>query len=281
MKKKLFWLIGIVALVLISMAVSTIEDAKSGIIGDVAGIVAKPFQKLFVGIDNVIDYGFGYFSDMAELKEENASLKSKVLLLEEKVAQNNEIRSENERLRALVDIKEKHSEFEMTAASVISVDPTGWYSYFIIDKGEKDGLEEDCVVLDSGGVLGKIETIGTNWAKVVTITEPGTACGAQVSRTGDVGIVEGDSLLSGNCKMTSISKDANITPGDYIVTSGSGNVYPSGLIIGRVKEIKEEDISGTAIIEPTGNIKTPKEVMVITNIMNEEYLNETAEETDN
>ena len=263
MKKKLFWLIGIVAIVLISMAVSTVEDTKSGIAGDVAGIIAKPFQKIFVGIDNVIEYGFDYFRDMAELKEENASLKSRVMLLEEKVTENNEIKSENERLRALVDLKDKRSEFEMTAASVISVDPTGWYSYFIIDKGQKDGLKEDMVVLDSGGVLGKIETIGTNWAKVVSITEPGTACGAEVSRTGDTGIIEGDSLLNGICKMTSISKDANITPGDYIVTSGSGNVYPSGLIIGRVKEIKEEDISRTAVVEPTGNIKSPKEVMII------------------
>ena len=263
MKKKLFWLIGIVAIVLISMAVSTIEDTKSGIAGDVAGIIAKPFQKIFVGIDNVIEYGFDYFRDMAELKEENASLKSRVMLLEEKVTENNEIKSENERLRALVDLKDKRSEFEMTAASVISVDPTGWYSYFIIDKGQKDGLKEDMVVLDSGGGLGKIETIGTNWAKVVSITEPGTACGAEVSRTGDTGIIEGDSLLNGICKMTSISKDANITPGDYIDTSGSGNVYPSGLIIGRVKEIKEEDISRTAVVEPTGNIKSPKEVMII------------------
>lgn len=265
MKKKLFWLIGIVAVVLISMAISTVEDTKSGIVGDVAGIIAKPFQKIFLGIDNFLEYGLDYFQDMAELKEENASLKSKVILLEDKVAENNEIKSENERLRALVDLKEKKKDFEMTAASVISVDPTGWYSYFIIDKGENDGLKEDAVVLDSGGVLGKIETLGTNWSKVVAITEPGTACGAEVSRTGDTGIIEGDSLLNGICKMTSISKDANITPGDYIVTSGSGNVYPPGLIIGRVKEIREEDISRTAIVEPTGNIKTPKEVMVIKN----------------
>ena len=271
MKKKFVWLIGIVLIVFVSMAVSTIEKDKSSIAGDVAGIIAKPFQKLFVGIDNVFTYGFDYFQDMAELKEENAALKSRVILLEDKVTENDEIRSENERLRELVDLKEKNKNFEMAAASVTATDATGWYSYFIIDKGRNDGISKNCVVIDSGGVLGKIEEVGSNWAKVVTIAEPGTACGAEVSRTGDTGIIEGDSLLNGMCKMTSVSKDANITPGDYIITSGSGDVYPSGLTIGRVKEIKEEEISITAIVEPTADIRTPKEVMVITKVFPESY----------
>ena len=71
MKKKLIWLIAIVIVVFISMAVSTIEQDKSSIIGDITGIIAKPFQKLFVGIDNVIEYGFDYFRDMNELKKIN------------------------------------------------------------------------------------------------------------------------------------------------------------------------------------------------------------------
>ena len=266
MKKKVFWLIGIVVVILVSMAVSTIERDKGSVVGDVAGIIAKPFQKLFVGIDNVIDYGFDYFQDMDELKKENAILKSQVMNLEDMVTENDEIRSENERLRKLVELKERNDEFETTAASVISVDPTGWHSYFIIDKGEKDGIKKNCVVFDSGGVLGKVDEIGDTWARVVTITEPGTACGAEVSRTGDTGIIEGDSLLDGMCKMTSIAKESNISPGDYIITSGSGDVYPHGLNVGRVKEVKVEDISITAIIEPTGNIKSPKEVLVITSV---------------
>ncbi|MBR6719890.1 MAG: rod shape-determining protein MreC [Clostridia bacterium] len=269
MKKKLVWLAVIVIVVFVSMAVSTIEKDKSSIIGDVAGIIAKPFQQLFVGIDNVIEYGFDYFKDMDELKKENAALKSKVMLLEGKVTESDEILSENERLRSLVDLSEKYRDFDTTAASVIAVDPSGWYTYFIIDKGEKDGISKNCVAMDSGGVLGKVDEVGSTWARVMTIAEPGTACGAEVSRTGETGIIEGDSLLNGMCKMTSVSKEANITPGDYIITSGSGDVYPSGLTIGRVKEIKDEDLSRTAIVEPTGNIKSPKEVIIITSTYRE------------
>ena len=270
MKKKLIWLIAIVLVIFLSMAISTIEKDKSSIAGDVAGIIARPFQKLFVAVDNIIEYGFDYFKDMDELKRENAALKSKVILLEQSITENDEIRFENERLRTLVDLDEKYSNYDMTAASVIAVDTSGWYSYFIIDKGKNYGIEKNSVVMDSGGVLGKVDEVGTSWARVMTIAEPGTACGAEVSRTGETGIIEGDSLLNGMCKMTSISKDANITPGDYIITSGSGDVYPSGLTIGRVKEIREEDISRTAIVEPAGNIKTPREVMIILSVLNED-----------
>ena len=270
MKKKLIWLIAIVLVIFLSMAISTIEKDKSSIAGDVAGIIARPFQKLFVAVDNIIEYGFDYFKDMDELKRENAALKSKVILLEQSITENDEIRFENERLRTLVDLDEKYSNYDMTAASVIAVDTSGWYSYFIIDKGKNYGIEKNSVVMDSGGVLGKVDEVGTSWARVMTIAEPGTACGAEVSRTGETGIIEGDSLLNGMCKMTSISKDANITTGDYIITSGSGDVYPSGLTIGRVKEIREEDISRTAIVEPAGNIKTPREVMIILSVLNED-----------
>lgn len=262
-KKKAFWLIGVVIGILICMVISTVETEQNRIISDIAGIVARPFQKLFVGINNTIDYGLDYFQDMSDLKEENAALRSQVAMLQSQISEDNTVHSENERLRALVDLKERSQGYDMTAASVIAVDPSGWYSYFIIDKGTSDGLEKNCVVVDSGGVLGHIETIGSTWARVVTILEPGTACGAEVSRTGNTGILEGDSLLDGKCKMTSLSKDVNITLGDYIITSGSGDVYPSGLIIGRIKEIREEDLSRTAIVEPTGNVKSPKEVMVI------------------
>ncbi|MDP4133965.1 MAG: rod shape-determining protein MreC [Bacillota bacterium] len=266
MKKGKLWVIVLVVFVLVCMAISSVNQNKIGIISDITGIVLRPFQKLYVGVNNVVNYGFDYFQDMGELKEENAKLCSKVTMLEEDVAKNNNLKIENERLRGLVDLRGKNDSYEMTGASVTSEDPSGWFSYFLIDKGTKDGLKKNCVVLDSEGVLGHIDKIGSDWARVKTIVEPGSACGAEISRTGDTGIVEGDSLLGGLCKMTSISKEVSVIPGDYVVTSGSGDVYPAGLTIGKVKEITSDDFSQTAIVQPAANFKSPKEVLVITEV---------------
>ncbi len=252
------------AIVLICMVISTVESDRSNVVSDITGIIAKPFQKIFLIVDNIIDNGFDYFQDMNELKKENASLKSQIALMEGRITKSDATMAENERLRSLVDLKEKNNNYTMTACQVTASDPGGWSSCFIIDKGYEDGISKNCVVIDSGGVLGRIDNVGKNWAKVIAITEPGTACGAEVSRTGSIGIVEGDSALDGTCKMTSIDKRANITPGDYVVTSGSGDIYPPGLTIGKISEIVEEEMSKTAIVEPAANIKMPKEVMVIT-----------------
>lgn len=278
LKKGVFRISAVVAAVLVCMIISTVESDKNRIISDATGIIAKPIQKVFVTISDWIDYGGDYFHSMDELKEENARLKSQVMLLEGKITESDSVRSENERLRTLADLKEKNKEYNMTGASVTAIDPSGWYSYFIIDKGTNDGINKNSVVLDSGGVIGRIDKIGSNWARVATIIEPGTACGAEVSRTGDLGIIEGDSALNGFCKMTSIGKETNITPGDYIITSGSGDVYPPGLTIGRVREINDGEISRTAIIEPTGNVKSPKEVMVILSTYSSDYKTDYNEE---
>lgn len=269
MKKRVLRVSAVIVVILVCMLISTVETDKNRIISDITGIVAKPVSKAFTAIGNLLDYGGDYFRDMDSLKAENAELKSQVMLLEQRIIESESIVSENERLRTLVDLKEKTKAYDMTGASVTAIDPSGRDSYFIIDKGTADGIAKNAVVLDSGGVIGRIDKVGTTWARVETITAPGTACGAEVSRTGDTGIIEGDSALNGLCKMTSIGKETNITPGDYIITSGSGDVYPPGLTMGRIKEITDGEISRTALIEPTGNVKNPKEVMVILNYNSE------------
>lgn len=263
LKKKALKTAALIAFILICMVVSTVKSEKNRVVSDITGIVMTPIEKAFTAVNNLLDYGGSYFADMDELKKENAELKSKIIIMNEQLSESSSLRSENERLRTLVDLKEKNKNYEMVAATVTAIDPSGWYSYFIIDRGTDDGLSLNAVVMDSGGVIGSIKNIGSTWAKVVTITSPGTACGAEVTRTGDTGIIEGDSALDGLCRMTSIGKETSITPGDYIVTSGSGDIYPPGLTIGRIKEISDGEISKTAVIEPTGNVKTPKEVMVI------------------
>lgn len=145
MKKRIFKIGILVAVILVCMIISTVESDKNRIVSDITGIVATPFQKAIVAVNNMIDYGGDYFQDMQALKEENAELKSKIILMEEKITESDEIRSENERLRTLVDLKEKNKNYDMTGASVTAIDPSGWYSYFIIDNGyERRTIEKFC-----------------------------------------------------------------------------------------------------------------------------------------
>ncbi len=112
-----------------------------------------------------------------------------------------------------------------------------------------------------------IEEVGLTYSRVITIYDPGLNIGAYVSRTRDTGIVVGAVELSqeGQCKMTYLPRDSGAAIGDTVLTSG-GNVFPKGLKIGSIKEIRQEDhgVSLYAVIEPFAFAYGVKDVFVIT-----------------
>lgn len=113
-----------------------------------------------------------------------------------------------------------------------------------------------------------VQSVGVNWAKVTTIFDVDSAIGAKFTRTGDIGVVEGDAELSeeGKCKIQYISSDASIINGDIVVSSGVGGIYPGGLIIGKVSEVKT-DVMGAveyAVVEPAAKFDEVYEVLAVT-----------------
>ena len=124
-------------------------------------------------------------------------------------------------------------------------------------------------VVGAKGVIGYVVEAGASFAKVQTIIEGGSSVGCVVTRTGNTAICEGNTALlkDGLMTMIYVSKEMNLVEGDIVETSGLGEIYPSGLVIGRVKEIKTQAITKTqyAIIQPVENFDFIREVFVITN----------------
>ncbi len=89
-----------------------------------------------------------------------------------------------------------------------------------------------------------------------------------ISRTQDIGVLEGDFALAaeGNCKVSYLENNVQLNSGDSVITSGIGGIFPAGLMIGNVQEIKPEThgISQYAVIEPTVDIGALKNVLIIT-----------------
>lgn len=260
----------IVLVVLVFMAVSTLDRDKATFVSDALGVVTTPVQKFFSGIGNAVSGGFGYFESLDSLREEQTVLQSKIEALEQGNRELESLKSENKRLTALLEMKDKNPQFEMTGARVVARDSTQWSQSFFIDKGTAAGLSKNCVVLTEEGVVGYINEIGTSWARVVSIIDADSSAGAIVERTGDRGLAEGDLELSmeGLCKMTYVSKQANLVPGDYVETSGIGVIFPPGLYIGRIREVETQTqgISQSAIVEPAVDFSKLSEVLVIKDV---------------
>lgn len=260
-------LIGITILLVVLMALSTIPWKKANFISDVLGVVISPVQKGISAVIGGVQGFFGSISNMGRYEAENAELKEKIALLESEVRETEELKKENTRLRSMLDLKERDVQYDMQAAEVIAKDAGNWFSAFTIDKGTSSGIAQGNAVITNDGLVGYVYEVGTTWAKVTTIIDSGSSAGAAIKRTGDTGVVEGDLKLQneGKCAFVYLQKDANVTEGDYVETSGLGGIYPPGLYIGKVAEVTADagGVSQRAIVQPAVEFDRISEVFVI------------------
>ncbi|MCK9479335.1 MAG: rod shape-determining protein MreC [Firmicutes bacterium] len=271
---KYFILLLVVTLILLTAAALYTSNREEMTFGeDLVGSVITPFQALFSSAVGATEWFFGYFSNVDNLRVDNAALTQQVNSLNDALRQVEHYKIENERLKALLMLKEDMTEYGIVAAEVIARDPGSWYSSFTINKGRSDGLQARQAVITSNGLVGHIHEIGAGWAKVISIIDTQSSVGAMVARTGDIAVIESDIELirNGLCKMTHIGKNANIMTGDMVETSGLGGIYPKGILIGRIKEMSPETsgISQYAIIEPAADFEHISTVAVLTAYPNE------------
>jgi len=244
------------------------EDVS--IVENIVGVVVSSVQRVVSGIGGGIGSIGTYFSNLNRLTRENIEMRENILRLQNDVRELDALRSENERFREMLNLREAMPGFELQAAEVIAKNPGNWHNTFTIDKGTRNGVAVRQPVITSYNVLvGYISDVGTNWARVTAITDPASAVGATIVRSRDFGIVEGDAILGRReqARLAYIARDTNIIIGDYVETSGMGGIYPSGLLIGRVLEIRPDlhGISQYAIIETSADFSRLTEVFVITN----------------
>lgn len=271
LKNKIAVTISALTLILIVLAIILNSmSANVPFVQNSVGVIITPVQHLFSGAKGGIQSFFSRFADTAALNEENQSLKSEVSSLKNELHELENVAEENKRLRKMLGLKESNLELELESASVVSLDPTNWYSTFTIDKGSKDGIKINQAVINSDRYLiGRICAVGTTWARVITLADPEHSAGCMISRSRDLGIVECDSELSvqKKCRVSYISEDADVIVGDYIETSGVGGIYPAGLQIGKIVEIREDTptMSKYAILEISADIDHLTQVFVVKN----------------
>ncbi|MDE6182450.1 MAG: rod shape-determining protein MreC [Eubacteriales bacterium] len=267
--KKLF--ITLLTVICIILALLTVNRTNPSLIEKGLGFVLSPIQNFTTSVTAWFEEKFNALSNFKNLEEENEILKMELELKDQEIKRLKQLEIENEKLSSLLETSSKYNEYSKIAANIIAKDPGNWYENFIIDKGEKDGLKKNMVVLSVGGLVGKIEEVGPNYAKVSSIINGTYSVSAKTLRTDDEGFVRGDLSDKGICKMEYIDKEAEIKEGDEIVTSHLSEIYPAGITIGYVKEVYLDDnnkLSKTAIIEPTVDFKHLENVLVINSIKN-------------
>ena len=253
-------------LVLITVITSG-KKLNATLLESAIGVVVTPFQDLTTGFGSWVDDTVSSARNQTDLNEENADLKQQIAELMTENKRLAMYETENEHLSALLRIAQKYPEYTSQGTSVIAKNPGVWYDGFTIDKGTKDNLSANMVLIAPEGLVGKVLESGITFSKAQSILDSRSSVPAMSLRTGDLGVVKGDYTLlhSGLCKMEYIDAEAEIMVGDEIITSHLSDIYPAGISIGKVLEI-ETDTNGLtkyAVISPYVDLKHLDTMLVI------------------
>lgn len=234
---------------------------------DIAGTIAAPIRSAAQSVSNAVSDFFKAYSDGNKLSLENAELKSQISELQNKVADYEEVLSENSFYKQYLEIKENNPDFKFADANIIAKDPDDPYGGFTLNKGSASDISLYDPVITDAGVVGYVTEVGLTSCKVTTILSHNITLGAIDNRTSDSGIVTGSLSLSQNglCRFANLSRSCSVAVGDYVITSGEG-IFPEGLLIGSVKNIgiDEYNTSVFAEIKPFVEFSEIRSVMVIT-----------------
>lgn len=235
----------------------------------VVGYVIVPFQQ---GIEKV----GGWLSNRSEelvqirtLLDENAQLKAELAALIEENTLLQQDKYELNKLRELFELDGQYAEYNKVGARIIGRDSGNWYSSFLIDKGEDDGLEVDMNVIAQGGLVGRITSVGPGWARVTSIISDNVHVSAMTLSTEDNMTVTGDlRLMAEGCITFSQLVDGqdSVREGDKVVTSNISDKYLPNILIGYIRTISKDanNLTKSGEIVPAVDFEHLGEVLIIT-----------------
>jgi rod shape-determining protein MreC len=164
------------------------------------------------------------------LRRENDELKVEVL-------QTSATARENDQLRVALGWQ-RQMPWKLKLANVVMRDPANWWRTIEIDLGSRDGIQTNLPVLTADGLVGRISSVGFTRSQVVLIGDPSCKASACVANPAhDTGIISAsDPLDNSIVKLAYLAGGANLKPGQGVITSGLGGVFPKGIPIGQVVE---------------------------------------------
>ncbi len=203
-----------------------------------------------------------YLHEVGDYREENLKLKKRNIELSLEVNQLKELEKENERLRTLLDFKDK-LDYETKLASVIGKGDGETSSILLIDAGDDKNIQENSPVIAPGGLIGKVVKVNSTNSYIQLITDPNLKISAMDLRSRVKGIVKWKG--GGFLEMIDVPITKDVKYGDAIITSPYSNIFPKGLKIGTVHRVlnMEDRLFKIIDILPSVNMSKIEEVVVL------------------
>ncbi|AIL32113.1 rod shape-determining protein MreC [Basilea psittacipulmonis] len=236
--------------------------------------ITSPFRSLLstiiapvrytVYLPGEVVHGISVWSDAINaLNKESAELENLRISLAQEQTQYEQVSAENMQLRRLLGVKENVST-NSVAVEILYTPADPLAQTLVLNKGSDDGIEAGMPVIGEGGVIGQIRRVNARTSEVALITDDKIAIPAMVLRNGLRVIVFGSGHPS-QIEVHFLPNNADIKPGDKLITSGIGGLFPPGLSIGTVTSLDSNSSDGflKAFVEPSAHPERYRHFLVL------------------
>ena len=264
-------------LILFSMLALAISGkSRFPLINKAVATVVMPVENALVAIGNTGDNIRGYWRALTVLQSENKELKRENVELRNANVAMAAIYAENKKLRELLNYKEQHRTQTTRAAKVIARNFGDLRDSMYINIGKDAGLKREMAVLNGSGLVGIIDEVYDDYAKVLLITSARCIVGARIARVDSraIGIVNGRSGIRDMLVMEHIYREASVRKDDVVVTSGYSGSHPENILIGTINDVRSSNVGllQEADVIPAADVADVEYVLVITHFTPEPKL---------
>lgn len=255
------WFSGIFATALLLLALSPLPLA--GNIESRAGATVAPVVDFVRGVISPVTDVVVHAGQISRLSEENATLRQELSRTQADLASLREGRIALEQANSLIQSVGAEAGSTITA-TVILRDPAPGHQSVVLNRGSREGVRVGQPVLGSGAtLLGVVTEVNESRSRVRLITDREAAIAAllQSSRTAGSLVGDGDGL-----RLDFVPLEADVAPGDIVLTSALGGLLPPGLLVGRVSKVEApgQELHQLIEVDPLGDLERIEQVLIMT-----------------
>lgn len=258
----------LIAITLILVASGILVLSQGGMLDSAQDLILRPISAIQAWISvryTAITDLLSSPSDLATIQTRNADLEVEVAQLQQEIIALREEIAETEILAALLNYARSKPENRYMAADVIGVDTSPFIRSVWIGRGSDDGILAGMPAITERGLAGRIVEVNSTSARIQLISDPDIAVNVLLQSSRADGVLAPQ--RSGELWINLINQDAQISPGEIVITSGLGGRYPPDIPVGEVISVRKRDFElfQQAVIQPTVDISNLDIILIITN----------------
>lgn len=229
-------------------------------------VLTKPFHTVLNLPIDIYDFTTQYFSNQSHLIHENETLKLNIDALKADLQRLDYIDQENDQLRNLLEVRNTHK-FKTEAVSIIYSRFDPFNQKIIIDGGQNKDFQPGQPVIDALGLVGQISSVFPETSEVTLIIDKKMSVPIQIQRNGLRAITNGNGQNE-TISLSYLPNSVDVMKGDILKTSGIDTIYPEGIAVAEILEIKHDPKLPFAkiICKPISAIRNHSHVLVVTPI---------------